>query len=139
MGPGAHGRVTKHGIKHRTRGIPDPKRWADQIELLGHGQMRCDSLQDSFAEECLAIGLRIEAGVSRSKFRDVTGLDLQNFLDMQRVRELEQAGLVVWREKGGLAPALPREYLESFKEGYIRASERGRSVLDLITPMLLKT
>lgn len=76
--------------------------------------------------------------MSRAHFRSATGIDLENYLDMQKVYELQGQGLLQWTKRGTVMMSLPDEYKNSFLEGYLKATERGRSVLDLITPMLLK-
>lgn len=59
---------------------------------------------------------------------------------MDRVSELEEQGLVIWEgESGSVKSALPDEWRDSYVHGGLRASERGRSLLDLITPMLIKS
>lgn len=126
------------GLRERTRNVPDPKRWARQIEVLGHGQARVDSLQDSFAEECITLALRTEVGVSRSLFRSATGASLSDYLDMSKVKELQSQGLLEWLEHGSELSALPDEFRNAFHGGSLRATEKGRVVLDLISPMILK-
>ncbi|CCG83565.1 protein of unknown function [Taphrina deformans PYCC 5710] len=140
IGPGAHGRLTlNHSSKYRTRCIPDPTRWATQIEARGHGIARHDVLEHAFAEECIAVGLRTEVGVPRSHFLKMVGQSLESCLDMTQVGFLQEEGFLDWSEAGPSSPGLPREYQEVFKNGFLRATERGRRVLDLITPMLLRT
>lgn len=125
--------------KYRTRCVPDPTRWATQIEAQGHGIARRDILGHSFGEECIAVGLRTEVGISRSRFTQIVGQPLESCLDMAQVKFLEQEGYVSWSESGIHLAALPREFHGDFKDGAFRATEKGRRVLDLITPMLLHT
>lgn len=100
-----------------------------------------DSLGHNFAEECIALGLRTEVGISSKLFKSATGIKLKDCLDLQKVHELESQGLVSWHnDRFASSSAMPTEFVDGFVDGCggLRATERGRSLLDLITPMILK-
>lgn len=86
----------------------------------------------------MAIALRTEVGVSRSHFLHATGIELQSILDMQQVHFLQREGFVKWTDSGTQKNAIPTTYRDHFLGGYLQATEKGRSMLDTITPMLLR-
>ncbi|MFN8912137.1 MAG: radical SAM family heme chaperone HemW, partial [Alphaproteobacteria bacterium] len=64
IGPGAHGRLTKDGIKHATQDYYNPDLWLEHVANHGHGCQVLDPLdEDSISKERLIMGLRLEEGV----------------------------------------------------------------------------
>ncbi len=73
IGPGAHGRVTMGGQKFATENHLQPKAWLDAV-ANGSGESLCDPITASDqGAEYLLMGMRINAGVSLSRYVEITG------------------------------------------------------------------
>ncbi len=82
IGPGAHGRIMLDGVLLATRRHRAPESWAQRVEHIGHGTMQETPLTTSErAREMLLMGLRLSEGVSDSRFRLRTGMDLEDAID----------------------------------------------------------
>lgn len=95
VGPGAHGRVTKHGIKHATYRYKAPETWLEAVETKGHG------LQDSYPltrletlRELTLMGLRLTKGLEIKRIKEETGLSLEEAYNFQSINFLEKEGLL---------------------------------------------
>ncbi|MBL4869381.1 MAG: radical SAM family heme chaperone HemW [Robiginitomaculum sp.] len=77
LGPGAHGRMTYNGERTATICALKPQDYIDHIQKFGHGVAKQEILNgQSWGQEYLLMGLRISAGISLSKFEDITGRPL---------------------------------------------------------------
>ena len=113
-GPGAHGRLTRQGVRIATHAHAKPADYIAAVHADGTGFATQERLTPTeVAEERLLAGLRIEPGVS---FEEVRALGLS--LVHREVRELIAAGL--------LAPDPDR----------LRATSAGRLILDHVTSRL---
>ncbi len=101
IGPGAHGRIRKHGQRHATERIPGPVNWLTAVERQGHGMRRCDPVgRTDRIEELLITGLRLTAGLDRTLFRKIAGKDLEDCFDMNRLHALVREHLICLDENG---------------------------------------
>ena len=74
IGPGAHGRVTRAGIKYATRQRRLPEAWLGAVETTGSGLEEAVSIdRDTALEEMLMMGLRLCEGVPRARLEEVGG------------------------------------------------------------------
>jgi putative oxygen-independent coproporphyrinogen III oxidase len=113
-GPGAHGRLTRQGVRIATHAHAKPADYIAAVSADGTGFATQERLTPvEIAEERLLAGLRIEPGVS---FEEVRALGLSPV--HREVRELIAAGL--------LAPDPDR----------LRATSAGRLILDHVTSRL---
>ncbi|HEY1257906.1 MAG TPA: radical SAM family heme chaperone HemW [Stellaceae bacterium] len=72
IGPGAHGRLTRTGVKYATRQRRLPEAWLAAVERSGTGLEQDDPLdRATMVEEMLMMGLRLAEGVSRARFEAV--------------------------------------------------------------------
>ena len=113
VGPGAHGRITRHGVRHATLGEMRPADYLARVAAIGTGFPALEALSPrDAAEERVLSGLRIDDGVPRA---ELTALEL----DPARIARLIELGL--------LADDPER----------LRATPAGRLVLDALTADLL--
>ena len=110
VGPGAHGRLTMKGQRYATIAAMKPQAYKSSFL-----QDKTTLTPTEWAEEYLLMGLRIDEGISVSRFEDIGG------------------------------QALNQELIESFvgdglmrlMQGRLSATEKGRLVLNHITEKLL--
>ena len=93
VGPGAHGRVTLSGSRRAMRAIPSPAAWFESVES-GQGRHESTSIMsaDEKAAEYLLMGLRLQEGVTLSRYRALSGRDLSE----ERLERLLSERLI-WR------------------------------------------
>ena len=114
VGPGAHGRITRGGVREATVSAARPADYIRRVADTGLGFATRETLSPvEAAEERLLSGLRIAEGVP---FADLTALKLQP--DHPTVRRLVEIGLLA-----GDAARL-------------RATPHGRRLLDRLTTEL---
>jgi putative oxygen-independent coproporphyrinogen III oxidase len=74
IGPGAHGRLTRAGVKHATRQRRAPEAWLAAVEKAGTGLEETMTIdRDTAIEEMLMMGLRLTEGVARDRLEDAAG------------------------------------------------------------------
>ena len=147
-GPGAHGRLLTAGQRVATVTEKHPETWAARVEANGHGLTDVVALSPrEQADELLLMGLRLAEGVdfdrlerlgavapSPSMIAELTALGM-----IERVSDKVSAD---WRsdELGGIAmcagPGLPPETAQIGGAGRIRATSRGRFVLNAVVEKL---
>ena len=68
IGPGAHGRLTRDGVKIATRQYRLPEKWLAAVEANGTGIEEAAAIdRETAIEEMLMMGLRLVEGVSRAR------------------------------------------------------------------------
>ena len=93
VGPGAHGRLTVEGIRYATVAEMRPQDYQDKVVISGLGIAEKEALsRTAWAEEYLLMGMRIEEGVSLSRFEEISGRTLPNGI----INDLAENGLVDW-------------------------------------------
>jgi putative oxygen-independent coproporphyrinogen III oxidase len=114
VGPGAHGRITRDGVREATVAAARPGDYIRRVGETGLGFASRETLSPvEAAEERLLSGLRIAEGVP---FAELTALKLQP--DHPTVRRLAELGLI------------------AEDAGRLRATPAGRRVLDRLTAEL---
>jgi len=102
VGPGAHGRLTRGGIKRATRQRRAPESWLAAVEANGTGLEDTTPIARAVAvEEMLMMGLRLTRGVGRVRFEQVAGEAIETRFARQLPRLIEGGFLTM--EGGGLA------------------------------------
>ena len=120
IGPGAHGRLAIDGRRQATRQIRAPEAWLAAVEERGHGTRSQTPLEPKErAIEVLMMGLRLGEGVSRERFRRLSGRDLEDFVPAAALQRLVAGG-----------------FLE-LDRGALRATAAGRRVLNAVLGELL--
>jgi oxygen-independent coproporphyrinogen-3 oxidase len=120
IGPGAHGRVTRDGVKHATRQHRAPEAWLEAVERAGHAT-RTDEPLDAATRfsEMMLMGLRLREGIARERFVVETKKALEDLVDPRRLQMLVEGGLLAFDAAG------------------LRATDAGRQRLDALTARLL--
>ena len=116
VGPGAHGRMTVEGTRYATVAAMRPKDYQDKVEAIGLGIAEKEALSPTaWAEEYLLMGLRIEEGISLSRFEEILGEELSKAM----INDLVESGLIL---------------LEGDK---LKTTSDGRLLLNTVTEKLL--
>ena len=120
IGPGAHGRLTLDGSRIATRQHRAPEAWLAMVEESGHATRQRDQITARQAlEEMLMMGLRLAQGVELARIRDLTGKELGDWIEPAKIQLLIDGG-----------------FLELGVD-HLRATAKGRRVLDSLLPRLL--
>jgi putative oxygen-independent coproporphyrinogen III oxidase len=78
IGPGAHGRLSRDGVKYATRQTRLPERWLTAVEAAGTGLEEIAAVdRDTAVEEMLMMGLRLTEGVDRAQLERAAGCDAE--------------------------------------------------------------
>lgn len=118
VGPGAHGRLTVGGTRYATIAAMRPKDYQETVAASGLGIAEKEALSPTaWAEEYLLMGLRIEDGISLSRFKEISG----ETLPLKAIGELAEDGLIV--QQGDR----------------LKTTAQGRLLLNSVTEKLLLT
>lgn len=110
IGPGAHGRLTINGQRHATAAFRNPSDWLKAVGKGSGDNVNEPLLAKDQAAEYLVMGLRINDGIDRMRYKTLSGRDL----DPSKIADLVDQGLISASNKA------------------ISASQRGRQVLNHI-------
>jgi oxygen-independent coproporphyrinogen-3 oxidase len=114
LGPGAHGRLRLDGEKHALRNWRAPETWLRAIEAGGSGSEEDIVLDaDERRDEMLMMGLRLDEGVTRARFRNEFGSEIEAALQPMRLRRLIDGGFLVLDETGLRATQAGRQRLNA--------------------------
>jgi oxygen-independent coproporphyrinogen-3 oxidase len=116
VGPGAHGRFREGAARRATVALSDPHAWSAQVQAKGHGLATDEpvALLDQ-ATEMMLMGLRLDEGVSLSRYEALAGTPLAR----APLERLQSQGLI------------------SKKGENLRATDAGRPVLNAVLAALL--
>jgi oxygen-independent coproporphyrinogen-3 oxidase len=104
VGPGAHGRLERDGVRRATAAERNPERWLAAVEADGHGFVVDERVaEEERADELLLMGLRLTEGVDLARHARHAGRPI----DPARIAPLVADGLLAWTGEGRLA-ATPR-------------------------------
>ncbi len=101
IGPGAHGRLPGNAPYTTTAHaqIKRPEDWLKAVTDIGCGMESFEKISaDDRAEEALLMGLRLNSGIERMQFTQVIGRDVTDYLDLERLGELQQDGFITLDE-----------------------------------------
>jgi oxygen-independent coproporphyrinogen-3 oxidase len=109
VGPGAHSRITRDGVKHAIAIRKSPEGWLEAVATFGHGIEQDEALspQES-ADEYLLMGLRLAEGIDLKRLAAIDG------------RKLDEEQLAALQAQGLLRQS----------EDRVQATGAGRTVLD---------
>jgi oxygen-independent coproporphyrinogen-3 oxidase len=100
IGPGAHGRLSRDGVKYATRQTRLPERWLSAVEAKGTGLEEMAAIdRDSAVEEMLMMGLRLTEGVDRARLERHAGRDAEGLLGAKLATLVEGGFLTLDRER----------------------------------------
>jgi len=116
IGPGAHGRLTTDGNRNATISALKPQDYIVRVSEYGHGIAEQEILSsEGWAEEYVLMGMRINAGISLSRYKQISGHDLAP----ETIKQYVDAGLL------------------SLHGDRLSATPKGRFVLDTLCHELL--
>ncbi|MGE0151829.1 MAG: radical SAM family heme chaperone HemW [Reyranellaceae bacterium] len=117
VGPGAHGRFMRDGVKIGTRRASGPEAWLEQVEASGHGTAEREAIDaETMQREALMMGLRLKEGVD--------------------LAALAARGIAIDLDRRKLAPLVENRLLET-DDGRLVATNAGRQVLNTLLLKLL--
>jgi oxygen-independent coproporphyrinogen-3 oxidase len=112
VGPGAHGRLTRDGVKHAIMTERHPEGWLKLVEERGSGLTTDEALTlEESADEMLLMGLRLREGIRIDRYAAMSG------------RRFSETRLAFLKENG---------FVEPCGEGRLRATRDGWLVLDSV-------
>lgn len=82
IGPGAHGRVTKDGMRYATRQRRLPEAWLKQPEF----EEMTPIGRDTAVEEMVMMGLRLTEGISRARLEALADCDIEALFGISLAR-----------------------------------------------------
>jgi oxygen-independent coproporphyrinogen-3 oxidase len=94
IGPGAHGRLSRKGVKVATRQHRLPEKWLMAVEAGGTGVDEATPIDRSTAvEEMLMMGLRLVEGVSLARLENTAGTSAETLFG-DKLRRLIDGGFM---------------------------------------------
>jgi putative oxygen-independent coproporphyrinogen III oxidase len=102
VGPGAHGRLSLDGVKSATVTERMPAKWLAAVEAGGHGLVEKEPISSPHAaEEMMLMGLRLDEGVSLTRYAELAGQPV----DLDRLAQFSNDGLLT--KEGDVLTATP--------------------------------
>ncbi|MEX6505795.1 radical SAM family heme chaperone HemW [Jiella sp. M17.18] len=112
VGPGAHGRLMKDGVRHAVANEKMPETWLKMVEAWDSGAVEDEPLSaEEQADELLLMGLRLAEGIDLARWRRLAGRDI----DPDSESDLRAHGMI-----------------ERLGPDRIRATPAGMLVLDAV-------
>src|SRR5258708_27470630 len=108
IGPGAHGRITRGGIKYATRQRRLPEAWLKDCEFEAMTAIP----RESAVEEMVMIGLRLSDGISRARLETLAECSIAALFGICLTR-LVDGGFVTLDKPRFAATAAGRQRLNS--------------------------
>lgn len=107
IGPGAHSRMPHpQGGREALMMIHHPENWLEAVKTHNRGIQSQEKLSDhELLEECLMMGLRLTEGITRDRFRAITGHELETIFPTTRTAPLIAEGLLTLDSTGIRATA----------------------------------
>jgi oxygen-independent coproporphyrinogen-3 oxidase len=113
IGPGAHGRVSRDGVKYATTQTRLPERWLATVEDKGTGIEEIAAIdRDSTVEEMLMMGLRLTEGIDRARLESIAGRDVDTLL-RRNLAPLVEGGFLTLNGERLAATATGRQRLNA--------------------------
>jgi len=91
IGPGAHGRLTKNGVRYATKSPKDPQAWLKSIADTKNGERpRLAQTAAEHADEYLMMGLRVTNGIDLLRYENIS----KSALNSRMINQLTDIGVV---------------------------------------------
>ena len=120
IGPGAHGRITRSGVKHATRRHRAPEAWLALVEAgTGANREEIPLEPELRLAELVMMGLRLTEGIARGAFEGELGVAPEAIFDPARLAALTGSGDLLLDQKS------------------LHATAQGLRRLDAVIPYLL--
>jgi oxygen-independent coproporphyrinogen-3 oxidase len=85
VGPGAHGRIQAGAKRVATMTLKSPERWLENVEVRGHALELWEEIEkETEMEERLMMGLRLTDGINYELFKNQTGNDLRDYINLKK-------------------------------------------------------
>jgi oxygen-independent coproporphyrinogen-3 oxidase len=126
IGPGAHGRLTRCGVKTATQQHRLPERWLAAVEATGTGTESTEEIdRETAIEELLMMGLRLVEGVLRQRLEDIAGQSTESLLG-RRLTPLVEGGFVTLDPDRLAATASGRQRLDAVLSALLGCALKNR-------------
>jgi putative oxygen-independent coproporphyrinogen III oxidase len=113
IGPGAHGRITRTGIKYATRQRRLPEAWLAAIEKAGDATEETTPIaRETAIEEMLMMGLRLAEGIPQAGLESLADCPVEKLLGSALARMVD-GGFLALDDKGLRATAAGRQRLNA--------------------------
>ncbi|HYM72927.1 MAG TPA: radical SAM family heme chaperone HemW [Stellaceae bacterium] len=100
IGPGAHGRVTRGGVKHATRQRRLPEAWLAAIERYGDGTEETMPIdRETAVEEMVMMGLRLVEGIPRARLETLAECTTEALFGISLTRLVDGGFVALDRER----------------------------------------
>lgn len=97
IGPGAHGRITRHKVLYATERYKNPKQWLEKVQQQGHALTIKEPLDTmEKAHEMLLMGLRLQEGIHAVSFQKRCGIELIEALNHDKLNLLVEENFLIW-------------------------------------------
>ncbi|MEQ1705924.1 MAG: radical SAM family heme chaperone HemW [Rickettsiales bacterium] len=85
VGAGAHGRINVDGRRVATQTLKSPERWLENVEKSGNAvEVWQEITPETFVEERVMMGLRLRDGINYRDFKEQTGYDLGEHINLSK-------------------------------------------------------
>jgi putative oxygen-independent coproporphyrinogen III oxidase len=113
IGPGAHGRLTRDGVKYAVERHRTPEKWLEAVEAAGTGAATRTALdRDTEIAEMLMMGLRLTGGIARRRIEQAAGGDVEALFGT-RLERLVEGGFLELDSERIAATAAGRQRLNA--------------------------
>jgi putative oxygen-independent coproporphyrinogen III oxidase len=128
IGPGAHGRLSRDGVKYATRQARLPERWLAAVEDKGTGLEQMTAIdRDGAVEEMLMMGLRLSEGVDRARLERIAGRNVETLFS-GNLAPLIEGGFLTLDRKRLAATAAGRQRLNAVLAALLSRHDAARPV-----------
>jgi len=108
VGPGAHGRITRNGVRYATRHRRLPEAWLARPEF----EEMTPISRETAVEEMVMMGLRLVEGIPRSRLETLAECDVEALFGIS-LRRLIDGGFITLDKKRFAATAAGRQRLNA--------------------------
>jgi oxygen-independent coproporphyrinogen-3 oxidase len=100
IGPGAHGRLTRGGVKYAIRQRRLPESWLAAVAKTGDATEETTPIgRESAVEEMVMMGLRLAQGIPRAKLETVAECDIEALFGISLRRLIDGGFIALDRER----------------------------------------
>ncbi len=114
VGPGAHGRLTRDGVKHATRQAKAPETWLSALAAGGDGMAETTTVgRAERLIEVTMMGLRLATGIPRARFRRELDAEPETLFDSATMGHLIEGGVLTLDDHALRATTAGRQRLNA--------------------------
>src|SRR5579863_6526542 len=101
IGPGAHGRITRNGVKYATRQRRLPEAWLKAADFEETTAIR----RESAVEEMVMMGLRLAEGIQRARLETLAECSVEALFGISLTRLIDGGFVTLGRRRFAATPA----------------------------------